>query len=222
MERGSSSELIEPKGAGDVEGFHARIRQGALEAVQQINLQFLELLCERAASASPQFPLVSALRERLACLAPDARAQIAASGILLPDLGFSDPNRWRSARLENVASLNEPAPWAPHEQTVPLVHSTLLVAWYLLRAHRAFAGILLAMPAETMPIFRSFGLQDLAHIARHHSDWMHPRWERNPEVWWSLLDHDSSAGYEVSAYATLRSLQLCGGFADSLWTYLST
>jgi hypothetical protein len=212
MQRPSATDFDEPQllaVSGD--SFWVRIRQGALAAVQQLNLQFIELLCERAATGAQNFPLPPPLRERLASLPLQARLRLSASGTLLTDVGFSDPTRWRNVGTREETPSTDPTKvWASHEDAMALAHSTLVVAWYIVQASPSLAGVLLRMPSDTRIAYGTLGLSDVAHIARYHSDWLRPRWELNRDAWLSLLEAAISAGDGAPADTTLRSLQLAG------------
>jgi len=200
-----------------------RLRQGALEAIKELNVRLLHLLCEKAAASTQGFPLPSSVRERLADLPSEERGRIAGCGVLLVDPGFSDSLRWTQALIDDAttSTVGGEGPWLCPQESIALAHATFLVGWYIVQANSSLAAVLLSMSNEMVSVYGEVGLDDLAMIARRHSHWIRPRWERNAQAWVSLLDQATQFGAESSAYATLRCLQLSGGHAGWLSAYLN-
>ncbi|MDB6105279.1 MAG: hypothetical protein JWO52_5278 [Gammaproteobacteria bacterium] len=197
------------------------LRRGALDAVQGVNAHLLDLLCDWASVGGTAFPLADPLRSRLSRLSAAQRQQVAQSGILLADPGFSYPERWRSTPLaadcDPVTLV--PSAWLPLEAAISLAHSTLLVAWYVLHASRAMAGVLLGMPKESVEAFVKLDVKELAYIARRHPDWIRLRSEREPKFWANLVAAGETPAR--SGFTTLRCLQLSGGQSKWLSPHLS-
>jgi hypothetical protein len=203
--------------------FSRRLRQGALEAIRQLNLQFLDLLCERAASSSPYFPLATSARDKLAVLTAERRASVASCGVLLADIAFSKINEWKGMpeEPEAIDLGTSESRWASHEQMSALTHSTLLVAWYIVQANTAVASVLLDMSEPVIAGYALLGLHDIALIAQERENWIAPRWAQNERAWLSLIDCGLDNGVEIPAFVALRVLQLCGGQTERLIDYLN-
>lgn len=198
------------------------IRGDALDAIQQVNKHFLDVLCQAAAGAGHSFPLAAPLRTRLAALKPGQKSQASQCGVLLADAGFSDRLRW-------INSLQEPCDeyvasgqghWLSEKQASSLAHSTLLIAWHVVHASPAVASVLLGMPYPSAIAYAQLSIKDLAYIARRHADWIQPRWQRRPEIWSSILDLATDESDGDSTRVTLRCLQLSGGHAPWLLPYV--
>jgi hypothetical protein len=198
------------------------VRRDALDAVHEVNEQLLDALCQNAAASDAPFPLAHPLRARVAGLTADDRRQIAQCGVLLVDAGFSDCQLWSEAI--NDTGLGAPARpscgWLSIEHAISLAHSTLLVAWHVVRASPAIASVLLGMSSESAAAYTRFGVRDLAYIAQRHSNWMRPRWQHRPEIWGALLDLAATVPEPDAVSMTLRCLQLSGGHAPWLVPYV--
>jgi hypothetical protein len=191
-----------------------------LKAIRGLNALLLELLCSKAASSSAFFPLPPDLRARLGCLPKELRDQIAACGVLLADVGFSDPKRWSDAlhqTEEGAEGISQG--WASQDEAIALAHATLLVSWQVVHLSRSLAIVLLGMAPEIADRLGDMDLTDLTYIARRHCDWVGPRWPQNPRAWATLLDQ-STQGINITTYATLRWLQLSGGHSPSLSSWV--
>jgi hypothetical protein len=195
-------------------------RRGALKGIRGINSLLLELLCTQAAASTASFPLPPEVRRRFASAPADVRGQVAACGLLLADMGFEDGNRWREAlRATDAQSQGTPEGWAPKDESIALMQATLIVCWQVVNLSQTLAVILLGMAPETVAVFTEMGLEELAHIARHHFDWIKPRWQQNPEAWSTLLEQ-SASGSDTTRRATLRWLQLSGGHSPWLSSWV--
>lgn len=199
------------------------IRRDALDAIQEVNEHFLDLLCQAAAGAGPGFPLAGPLRTRLAALQASQRSQAAQCGVLLADAGFSDRQRWSDSVHEpcNEYAPSREANWLSDEQAMSLAHSTLLIAWHVVQASPVVASVLLGMPYPSAIAYAQLSVKDLAYIARRHSNWIQPRWQRRPEIWSSILDLATDESDVDSVRVTLRCLQLSGGHAPWLLPYVA-
>jgi hypothetical protein len=197
----------------------AELRNISIDAVHQVNAQFLDLLCAKAGSTAADFPLDNGLRERFASLTSAQREKLGCCGTLLVDAGFSDPNRWRRARFElRISDPGEATSnhWLPREEAIFIAHSTFLVAWSVLHGSRAQAGVLLGTSPDTAVIIAELSVAQLSYVAQHHSHWIRPRWARLPQVWSDLLDFAADRSADPSDLAVLRCLQLAGGQSEWL------
>src|SRR5580704_17757905 len=199
------------------------VRRGALAAVHEVNEQLLDALCEAAATDREHFPLPHAVRSRLAQMTSGDRHRAAHCGFLLADAGFSDSPRWSKALSKS--SLSNPAdPWAQWsslDQALALAHSTLFVAWQIVRTSPALAGVLLGVPSQSAAAYAQIGVRDLAYIAQRNPHWIEPRWPHRLEIWNSLLDLASTVEDLSPVCLTLRCLQLSGGHAPWLATFVA-
>jgi hypothetical protein len=186
-------------------------RQGAcadvLEAVTALNQQFLELLCECAGGANHAFPLPQDLRMRLSQLEPTNRIVLANSRVSLLDAGFANLDEWSSdSRLHSDRPEHEC--WLTSHLAHTLVHSTFVLAWYSLRTHMTAARVTFGMTRECARVISELNPATLARIARENPHRVRPRWERQPEVWSSLLDMATRAEPDREYLITLRGLQV--------------
>jgi hypothetical protein len=204
------------------DGLLRGIRGDVLDAIQEVNEHFLDVLCQSAAGVGANFPLSAPLRTRFAALQVSQRSQAAQCGVLLVDAGFSDRQRWSNilqASCGEYAACRE-ANWLSDEQASSLAHSTFLIAWHVVHASPVVASVLLGMPYVRAIAYAQLSVKDLAYIARRHADWIQPRWQRRPEIWSSILDLATDESNSDSARVTLRCLQLSGGHAPWLLPYV--
>ena len=204
------------------DGSSRGIRGDALDAIQEVNEHFLDLLCQTAAGLGANFLFSTPLRSRLAALKNSQRRRAAQCGVLLADAGFSDRLRWSNILQEpcgEYAAYRE-ANWLSDEQAMSLAHSTLLVAWHVAHASPVVASVILGMPYASAIAYAQLSVKDLTYIARRHADWIRPRWQRRPEIWSSILDLATDETGAESAQVTLRCLQLSGGHAPWLLPYV--
>ena len=189
-------------------GFERAVLTGVLKAVSWINDQLLEALTGCARSEEAEFPLDVTLRARVAGLTPDERQKAAQCGVFLADANLVDFTCWREVALEGKSTRSGELlrAWLPIEESRSLANSAFLVVWHLIHANPALARVLLGMSASGIGAFRELSLADLAHIARHHPEWVRPRWADRPNVWSALLGTASGGGREDPRSLTLRCL----------------
>lgn len=190
---------------------------GVLDAVSAVNEQLLEGLSESARGASDEFPLPQSLRLKIATLTVEELRKVARCGVYLADANLIDFACWREAALTGESTALPAAfrAWLPVERSSSLAHSALLVAWHLTQTNPAVARVLLGMSAPGVAAYRALGISDLAHIARHHSDWVRPRWSQRLDVWSDLIDSVIRPGAQGPRTMTLRCLQVSAG--DLKW-----
>ena len=188
-------------------------RRPARDAVNQVNAQFVELLCSHAAALTVPFPLPGPLRERLASLTDVSRSRLACCGTLLVDMGLADPHRWKTD-----SDMPETANWAiarsghwllPHEGFL-VAHATILIAWSILHSNSPESHVLLGTSAETARVIAAMGVNELSRIAQRHPEWVRVRWARVPHVWCDLLDFATASDPARIRLMPLRCLQMSG------------
>ncbi len=184
--------------------------QEAVFAVQAVNAQLLDALGDAAKTAAADFPLAHLLRARFAALSTEERAAMAQCGVLLADAGFAVSHRWSGdipdGPLHRVA--DEAQHWLSPERDSSLAHSTLLVAWYVVRISPAVADILLGMPRAVSVSFIKYSIRDLALIAQTHPGLIVPRWAHRTDIWDDLLELATAKKEPGCGSLTLRCLQL--------------
>jgi hypothetical protein len=188
-----------------------------LAAVSAVNEQLLEALVESSRVEGAEFPLPESLRDRVARLTLEERQRTARCGVFLADANFVDFSCWREMALGAQAARSELLrPWLPIEASRSLAHCALLIAWHLTHASPAVACVLLGMSAPGVAAFRELGVAELAHVARHHSHWVRPRWSYRLDIWSDLI------GVPVgdSRSMTLRCLQVSTGDLKWLSAYV--
>ena len=191
--------------------------QEAVLAVQAVNTQLLEALVDAAHAADARFPLAHLLRSRFAALDTAERAAMSQCGVLLADAGFSMPHRWSGEIPErSMHRVAEEAPhWLAPERDSSLAHSTLLVAWYVVRISPAVADILLGMPRAVSVSFVKYSIRDLALIAQTHPGLIVPRWAHRTDIWDDLLALATAKKEPGRGSLTLRCLQLSADLPES-------
>ncbi len=182
------------------------LRTMVVEAIHQVNAQFVELLCVQSGARCAPFPLPDSLRERFAKLTDDARDRIARCGTLLVDLELADPNRWRiaseglaaadllgAADASGVADgspgiLGGSSSWVLPREAFLIAHTAMLVAWSVLHLAPSEAGVLLGISPETAEVIASMQMRELSQAAQRFPEYVGLRWAYMSDAWWSLLD----------------------------------
>jgi len=189
----------------------------SVSVVTALNAQLLDGLCEQAIQGDCAFPLPERQRARFARLTVPARERIARCSVLLVDAGFADVERWKAVIEPNSRPSPRPmSHWLTAVQGQALAHSTFLLAWHVCQTQVMAASVLLGMPREVAAIISKRPVRDLAYLARHHSDWIVPRWGDDAEIWDSLLDLSARVPYEDPVCLSTRGLQLSGRPAPML------
>lgn len=181
----------------------------SLEAIADLNAEFLEALVETANYRPDLFPLPPALRSDFSqILVPQCRER-GRCGILLADARFSDTARWISVVSGDHPDtiLNEhPAHWLSVGQGVVVAHSVLMVAWHIVQAVPSLVSVLLGMSDEVAREFAKLSISDLTHVARDQASWVRPRWADREDVWASIIARRHS-GADPEPPAVLRCLK---------------
>ncbi len=199
-------------------------RRMALDAVEQLNTQFLTLVCVQAAAQQAHFFFQGDLRTRFATLAPEERERLAKCGTLLIDFGAQD-SRLDSGdegpEVESVGYLPAGERWLPAADALWISHATVLFARTVLSYSRAEASVLLGMSPEIANMIAGMRFQALSSLAERHAGCVRLRWHDAPAYWEQILDLACSASREVRRLLPLRCLQLPGGYSDRLTQYLT-
>ena len=195
---------------------------GVLAAVNETNGQLLDALAHCAQSKLP-FPLSDSLRAPFAALPSSHRRRAGQCGVVLADVGFSDPQRWqRLVTRGEHESITAEGDWLPTEDAIALASSLLMVAWHIVRVRPSLAGILLGMSESVVEMYRKLGVAELAQIARRRPQWVRPRWSDRPDVWQSVLGTAEQPAADDSASIVLRCLKVSAMGSSRLLLSLDT
>ena len=179
-----------------------------LDAVADLNAEFLEALVETARSAPDQFPLSHCLRSEFRRLMVKQCRERGRCGVFLVDAAFSDHIRWaRIASRDLDAFPQDPAHWLSIGQGMVVAHSALIVAWHIVHAVPSLVSVLLGMSDEVMCEFGRLSISDLTYIARTRFSWVRPRWADRADVWASIIA-SGHCGSDQEPAAILRCLKV--------------
>jgi hypothetical protein len=189
---------------------HNWLDKATLESVLEVNEQVLALLRAQTSAAATQPGLLRDVGTLL--LALDARSlrRAAASTVLLVDAGLADARLWSDAI---VGAVNErPAltvmPFFTVDGAVAVMRLVMTQAWHLARSEPAAARLLLGMSVANLGVIGACPLSRLMRLAETRSDWLRPRWENRPKVWFDLLRTAGEGGSGALERMRVRSLQL--------------
>lgn len=182
----------------------------ALEPLEDINAQCLDLLCAVAEQGGAMPAMISAQREAWCGLSTLSRTRLAASPYLLADAGFSEEGRWRAVATRSVRDLPRPASECAFTGEVARDFSrrVLIYGWHLARAHRQIARLVLGMTPACAEQLAALRLRDLDWLADQQPGWVRPRWEGQPAVWRHLLAAASEDDRLLLTQVSLRGIQL--------------
>jgi hypothetical protein len=197
----------------------------ALDAVEQLNAQFLELVCVQAAAPQAPFYFQGDLRARFAALAPEERERLAKCGTLLVDLGTDELRLDSKSEARdgehNPSFVLESERCLPGPHALWISHVTVLFARTVLSYSRAEASVLLGMSPEAADRIAGMRFQELSSLAERHSAYVRLRWHNAPAYWEQILGLTCSPSREVRRLLPLRCLQLPGGYSSHLERYLT-
>jgi hypothetical protein len=183
-----------------------------LARIQQLNLDYLELLiAERASSecAAQLQHLPPTQRAALATLSPGALRLLAATPYTLYSLGVEDENFWASIcanSIEAVPSTVEHryAPQTDKSAQYAFCNVALFHAWHVAATNPMAARVLYAMPYTTTQRLAATPLWQITCIASSHAALLMPRWPTNPAFWPDLIR--LAAAHDVRRLSTARLL----------------
>lgn len=141
-----------------------------------------------------------------------SRKRAARCPFLLVDARFQNEAWWHWAKTSRPHIGKDASSLIPLPASIAkdLMYETLVLAWHTARSDSRAASVLLAMSPKVAATLARLGLQDIHHIAAHHSHYLRPRWEDLPLFWRHLLiaarSDDNVALHEVH----LHGLQLLG------------
>jgi hypothetical protein len=108
---------------------------------------------------------------------------------------------------DGSAGTNDSHWFFPEHLALPLMRSTLMLAWHVCRTERQAAGFLLGLPSESVGAFRQMGLHDLEQVAQTRAHCLQPRWSHTPSIWIELLMAARVGGSQNFDTFKLRVLQ---------------
>ena len=166
-----------------------------LARVQQLNIDYLELLvAEHAAAecAAQLQHLAPTQRAALAALPASVLPAVAETPYTLYSLGFEDEDFWASicaSAMEGVSSsvVDRYARSADASAQYAFCNLALLHAWHVAATNPMAARMLYAMPHTTAQRLAATPLWQIARIASSHTALLMPRWPTNPAFWPDLI-----------------------------------
>jgi len=187
-----------------------------LARIQQLNLDYLELLVAEHASAEcaaqlqhlPPTP-----RAALAVLPASALQALSATPYTLYSLGVEDENFWASICANATAGtpssvVHRYARSADASTQYAFCNLALLHAWHVAATNPMAARMLYAMPNATAQRLAATPLWQIARIASSHSTLLMPRWPTNPAFWPDLIRFAASNDTRRLIPARLLGVQL--------------
>lgn len=183
-----------------------------LARIQQLNIDYLELLIAERASAACAAQLQHlppTQRAALAAVPTSALPALAATPYTLYSLGVEDENFWASI----CASATQGTPSSvAHRYARTNDASTqqafcelaLLHAWHVAATNPMAARVIYAMPYITAQRLAATPLWQITRIALSHATLLMPRWPTNPAFWPDLIRF--AAANDVRRLTTARLL----------------
>ncbi len=184
--------------------------KATLQSVVEVNEQLLALLRAQCRAGVPHCGLLREVGRSLLSLDANSLRRAAASTVLLADAGLADARVWSDAL---VGAVNErPPQTTPPFFTVPgadtVMRLVLTQAWHLARSEPAAARLLLGMSSANLATIGGCTLSRLMRLAETRSDWLRPRWENRPKVWFDLLRTAGEGEGAALERMRMRGLQL--------------
>jgi hypothetical protein len=143
--------------------------------------------------------------ESLTALDAVARRRVAAVPFTLFSMRFNDTSYWQN--------LLERPPGGPRRSEVDgFGRTAVFLAWHLVQAGPATAGVALGMSSEVAALYQWMPLGDLDRIGTMAQAVMTPRWPTNSAFWQRLL----AAARSTAAIETARFFGLQLLAAESL------
>lgn len=187
-----------------------------LARIQQLNLDYLELLVAEHASGecSAQLQhLPPPIRAALAALSAKALPALSATPYTLYSLGVEDENFW-AAICENATAdtpssvIHRYARSTEASTQYAFCNLALLHAWHVAATNPMAARMLYAMPHATAQRLAATPLWQIARIASSHSTLLMPRWPTNPAFWPDLIRFAATNDTRRFSTARLLGVQL--------------
>jgi hypothetical protein len=187
-----------------------------LGRIQQLNLDYLELLVAEHASAEcaaqlqhlPPTP-----RAALATLPASALSTMAATPYTLYSLGVEDESFWASICADSIEGIpstvvHRYAPTSDTTAQFAFCQLALVHAWHVAATNPMAARVLYAMPYTTAERLAATPLWQITRIASRHSALLMPRWPTNPAFWPDLIHFAAAKDMRRLTTARLLGVQL--------------
>jgi len=190
-----------------------KAESGDLGPIHEINDRALELLAQSARLGSPgAFPLVVQLRDLFIGLTPEVRARASRRAFLLVDMEFANTGWWQTVAIRRGRSPPPPTRRGsfPRASAIKLARSTLMLAWYRVRAGE-HAACLLGMTPAVSELIAGLSLSGIDQIVERRFRHIRPRWEDRPVVWRELVESAQTADIRRAREFDARGLRLIAG-----------
>jgi len=183
----------------------------ALEAVHGLNERCLDLL-QRLASGQPGSlpPFLKPLAPLLESLEPNTISVGARQPFLLIDFAFGNPTQFRELFATRPPPLRFPPPPGalPAADATALARGALILAQSVCRHHPAHAGLLMGVDFALHAQIAQLRLPDLERLAEAYPQYLRLRWDRQVEIWRSLLAASASLDPERLNQFRMYGIQL--------------
>jgi hypothetical protein len=187
-----------------------------LTRVQQLNLDYLELLVAEHATAECAAQLQHlppTQRAALASLPASALRLLAATPYTLYSLGVEDENFWASISANSTEALPSAVVhrYARATDTTAqyaFCNLALMHAWHVAATNTMAARVVYAMPHATSQRLAATPLWQVSRIALSHTTLLMPRWPTNPAFWPDLIRLAAANDQRRLPTAKLLGLQL--------------
>ena len=187
-----------------------------LARIQQLNLDYLELLVAEHASpgwATQLEHLPPKQRAALAALSPSALSALAETPYTLYSLGVEDESFWASICESATAAMpsavmHRYARTQDESTQYGFCKVALFHAWHVAASNPMAARVLYAMPHSTAQRLAATPLWQLTCIASSHATLLMPRWPTNPAFWPDLIRLAAANDQRRLSTARLLGVQL--------------
>ncbi len=184
--------------------------KATLESVVEVNEQVLALLRAQCRAGAVTTGLLEEVRPLLLDLDARSLHRAAAGTVLLVDAGLADARLWSDAI---VGAVNDRPrltvlPFFTVDGAVAVMRLVMTQAWHLARSEPAAARLLLGMSVANLGVIGGCTLSRLMRLAETRSEWLRPRWENRPKVWFDLLRAAGEGESGALERMRVRGLQL--------------
>jgi hypothetical protein len=184
--------------------------KATLESVLEVNEQVLALLRAQCLAEAAPRGLIRDVGPALLDLDAGSLHRAAASTVLLVDAGLADARSWSEAIVGAVNDRPPPraVPFFTVDGAVAVMRLVMTQAWHLARSEPAAGRLLLGMSVGNLGVIGGCTLSRLMRLAESRSEWLRPRWENRPKVWFDLLRAASEGESGALERMRVRGLQL--------------